>query len=139
MSQLTSIISQTSNEISDTNYQAWERSQQINDKIADDFFDYILGVQTYSNPVDGSVVELPSGYSNVWANSRRVHPFRLTQLQSQPRIQPQLATNDPIKADSIIRVRAILYIRFAVAESLDNPEYSTTWQDFAKMIGQSFR
>jgi hypothetical protein len=67
--QLSSIISQTSNEISDANYQAWQQTQNVNDKIAADFSNYILGVQTYNSPIDGSKVDLPSGYNYAWTNS----------------------------------------------------------------------
>jgi hypothetical protein len=37
--------------------------------MADDFSNSILGIQSYNNPVDGTTVELPSGYSNAWTNS----------------------------------------------------------------------
>jgi hypothetical protein len=67
--QLSSIISQTSNEISDENYQEWQQSQNVYDRLANDFSHYTLGVQTYNNPIDGGTVELPSGYSNAWANN----------------------------------------------------------------------
>jgi len=67
--QLSNIISQTSNEISDANYAAWQQTQRVNDKIATDFSNYILGVETYNNPFDGNKVDLPSGYNYAWANS----------------------------------------------------------------------
>jgi len=86
--QLSSIISQTSNEISDENYQAWQRSQQINDKIADDFSDYILGIQTYNNPIDGSTVDLPSGYNYAWTNSLGEYI-----LVDSPSYNPNLESN----------------------------------------------
>lgn len=69
LGQLSSIVSQTSNEISDENFRAWQQNQNIKDQIADDFSDSILGVQSYRNPIDGSTVDLPSGYGSVWANS----------------------------------------------------------------------
>ena len=69
LGQLSSIISQTSNEISDANYDSWQRTQIINDQIATDFSNYIRGVQTYNNPLDGSTVDLPSGYNYAWGNS----------------------------------------------------------------------
>ncbi len=69
LGQLSSIISQTSNEISDANYQAWEQNQQIIDRVATDFSNYNKGVETYNNPIDGSTVDLPSGYNYAWGNS----------------------------------------------------------------------
>lgn len=69
LGQLSSIISQTSNEISDENYQAWQQTQNVNDRLARDFSNNILGIQTYNNPIDGSTVDLPSGYNYAWTNS----------------------------------------------------------------------
>jgi hypothetical protein len=69
LDQLSNIVSQTSNEISDANYDAWEQSQNVKDMLADDFSDSILGIQSYRNSIDGSTVDLPSGYSSAWANS----------------------------------------------------------------------
>jgi hypothetical protein len=69
LGQLSSIVSQTSNEISDANFESWQQSQNVKDRLADDFSNSILGLDSYRNPIDGSTVELPSGYSSVWANS----------------------------------------------------------------------
>jgi len=67
--QLSSIASQTSNEISDANFEAWQQNQNVKDQLADDFSNSILGVQSYNNPIDDTTVELPSGYSSAWTNS----------------------------------------------------------------------
>jgi hypothetical protein len=69
LGQLSSIVSQTSNEISDANYDAWEQSQNVKDRLADDFSDSTLDIQSYTNPIDGNTVDLPSGYSSAWTNS----------------------------------------------------------------------
>jgi hypothetical protein len=69
LGQLSNIISQTSNEISDANYQAWQQTQSVNDRLAHDFSNNILGIETYNNPFDSSTVDLPSGYSYAWANN----------------------------------------------------------------------
>ena len=69
LGQLSNIISQTSNEISDANYAAWQQTQSVNDRLAHDFSNNILGVESYNNPFDGSTVDLPSGYSYAWANN----------------------------------------------------------------------
>jgi hypothetical protein len=69
LGQLSRIVSETSNEISDANYDAWEQSQNVKDRLADDFSDSILNIQSYTNPIDGSTVDLPSGYSSAWTNS----------------------------------------------------------------------
>ena len=69
LGQISSIASQTSNEISDANYEAWQQNQNIRDQMGKDFSNSQLNIETYNNPFDGSKVDLPSGYSNVWANS----------------------------------------------------------------------
>lgn len=69
LGQLSSIISQTSNEISDASYEAWKQNQQIKDKLADDFSHSILNIETYRNPIDSTTIDLPSGYSSVWTNN----------------------------------------------------------------------
>jgi hypothetical protein len=69
LGQLSKIVSQTSNEISDASFEAWQNDQNIKDKMADDFSNSILGIQSYKSPIDDTTVELPSGYSNAWTNS----------------------------------------------------------------------
>ncbi len=48
---------------------AWEQRQQANDRIAQNFSDYIRGVDRFNDPFSGKEVELPSGYGNAWANN----------------------------------------------------------------------
>jgi hypothetical protein len=88
LGQLSSIISQTSNEISDENYQAWQQTQNVNDRLAHDFSNNILGVETYNNPIDGSIVDLPSGYSYAWTNSLGDYI-----LSDSPGYDPNLESN----------------------------------------------
>ena len=88
LGQLSQIISQTSNDISDTNYQAWQQTQNVNDKIVHDFSNNILGVQTYNNPIDSTTVDLPSGYSYAWTNSLGDYI-----LSDSPSYNPNLESN----------------------------------------------
>ena len=88
LGQLSQIISQTSNDISDTNYQAWQQTQNVNDRLAHDFSNNILGVQTYNNPIDGTTVDLPSGYSYAWTNSLGDYI-----LSDSPSYNPNLESN----------------------------------------------
>lgn len=67
--QLSRIISQTNNEISDMIMDSYNKRQQVNDKIADNFSQYIRGVDEYYDPLDQKKVELPNGYKDAWANS----------------------------------------------------------------------
>jgi hypothetical protein len=69
LGQLSRIISQTSNEISDMNMQSYYQRQAVNDRIADNFSQYIRGVDKYYNPIEQKPVELPSGYENAWSNA----------------------------------------------------------------------
>ena len=48
---------------------AWEQRQRVNDKISQNFSDYIRGVDRYNDPFSGKEVELPSGYGTAWANN----------------------------------------------------------------------
>lgn len=67
--ELSRIISQTSNEISDISMQAYNNRQKVNDRIADNFSRNIRGVDEYYNPIEEKNVELPTGYRNAWTNS----------------------------------------------------------------------
>ncbi len=69
LGQLSSIISQTSNDISDANYAAWKQNQNVKDRLADEFSRSILGIEAYRNPIDSSIIDRPSGYSNAWVNN----------------------------------------------------------------------
>ncbi len=62
------IISQTNDQISETRRQAFENRQAVQDRVNAKFSQYIRGVESYQNPFEGHRVELPSGYSHVWAN-----------------------------------------------------------------------
>jgi hypothetical protein len=60
------MLSQMSNQISDENLKDWEQRQSVNDQLVRDFSNQILEIQPYTNPIDGTTVDLPSGYSNAW-------------------------------------------------------------------------
>lgn len=66
--QISKIISQTHNEISDMIMQSYNERQAVNDRIADKFSQYIRGVDKYYDPVNENPVELPTGYDNAWTN-----------------------------------------------------------------------
>jgi hypothetical protein len=67
--QLSNMLSQMSDQISDQNLKDWEQKQSVNDGLVENFCNQILEVQPYNNPIDGTTVDLPSGYSSVWTNS----------------------------------------------------------------------
>jgi hypothetical protein len=64
-----SMIAQAASDMRDDQMQAWEYRQQSQDKIAENFSDYTLGIDRYNDPISGKEVELPSGYGNAWSNS----------------------------------------------------------------------
>jgi len=67
--ELSRIISQTHNEISDMMMQSYNQRQEVYDRVAENFSQYIRGVDQYYNPVEQKPVELPSGYRQAWTNS----------------------------------------------------------------------
>jgi hypothetical protein len=86
--QLSNILAQTSDEISDSNLKDWEQRQSVNDQIATDFCNQILEIQPYNNPIDGTTVDLPSGYSSVWTNSLGEYV-----LGDSPSFNPNIGSN----------------------------------------------
>jgi hypothetical protein len=69
LSQLNQILSQTSDQISENNLADWEQRQSVNDGLVRDFSNQILEIQPYNDPITGTTVDLPAGYSSVWSNS----------------------------------------------------------------------
>jgi hypothetical protein len=66
--QLSRIIAQTNDEISSDMMDSYYQRQAVDDRIAEDFSQYMRGVDSYYDPVGQESVELPSGYQNAWAN-----------------------------------------------------------------------
>jgi len=46
----------------------WERREAAKDRAAENFTDYVRGVERFTDPHAGTEVELPSGYGYAWAN-----------------------------------------------------------------------
>jgi hypothetical protein len=69
LGELSRIISQTHNEISDMMMQSYNQRQEVYDRVAENFSQYVRGVDQYYNPVEQKPVELPSGYKQAWTNS----------------------------------------------------------------------
>jgi len=46
----------------------WERRQAAQDRAAENFTDYVRGVERFMDPHAGTEVELPVGYGYAWAN-----------------------------------------------------------------------
>ncbi|MBI2193821.1 MAG: hypothetical protein HYU36_17735 [Planctomycetes bacterium] len=65
---LSRILSQTQNEISDIIMKSYEERQAAYDRISTNFSQAIRGVESFRDPVGERSVELPSGYGRAWAN-----------------------------------------------------------------------
>jgi hypothetical protein len=88
LGQLSSIISQTSNDISDDNFIAWQQNQEIKDQLAKEFSRNTLGIETYNDPTGSGTVELPSGYSSAWVNGLGEYI-----LSDSPSYNPNIGSN----------------------------------------------
>lgn len=64
-----SMIARAGSEMRADQQQAWEQRQQAQDRIAQNFSDYIRGVERFNDPLSGKEVELPAGYGHAWANN----------------------------------------------------------------------
>lgn len=61
-------IAKNSDEILAMNRKAWEKQQASTDRVMEQVSDSIRGVERYRDPFESRPIELPSGYSEVWAS-----------------------------------------------------------------------
>ena len=66
---LSQIISQTSNEISDMMFSAYQDHEAMEDRIGQSFTEYIRDEGEYCDPYSEQTFVLPSGYDHVWVNN----------------------------------------------------------------------
>jgi len=66
--QFSQCISQTYDQISQSNLEGFYQRRRVMDHLADRASQVIRGVETYSDPNSGELVELPNGYANAWSN-----------------------------------------------------------------------
>lgn len=92
------IIANAGSQMREEQMQAWEYRQQVNDKIAQNFGDYILGIDRYNDPYSGNEIELPSGYGIAWSNN-----LGEVIMTDNPNFNPNVGSNlgwqkmDPVK------------------------------------------
>ncbi len=67
--EISRIVSQTSNEISDMIMETYENRQAVYDRISTNFSQAIRGVDEYYDPIAERPVELPIGFDRAWTNS----------------------------------------------------------------------
>ncbi len=65
---LSETITRNTEEIWQMFDQSYRQRMASEDRIHQRFTEYIRGVETYQNPYDDRLVQLPSGYSHVWVN-----------------------------------------------------------------------
>jgi len=66
---------------------SYNQRQEVNDRIAKNFSQYIRGVDEYKTP-DGRPVELPSGYNHVYTNGQGEYV-----LSNEPGFNPNAYSN----------------------------------------------
>ncbi|MGB9594647.1 MAG: hypothetical protein ACPL7B_00090 [Candidatus Poribacteria bacterium] len=86
--QISKIVSQTSNEISDMMMQSYQNRQSAYDRISENFSQMIRGVDSYYNPIEQKNIELPSGYKTAWTNSLGEYI-----LSDDPSFNPNIGSN----------------------------------------------
>jgi len=81
-------LAQISNEIREDNLQSWYDRQAVGDRIAEDFSQYVRGVDEYYDPIEGRPVELPAGYDNAWTNASGEYI-----ISDDPNYNPNIGSN----------------------------------------------
>lgn len=66
--QISRIISQTNDQMIANIDASYRQTQQVNDRINNQFSDYMRGVDRYNNGTEQ--IQLPSGYDHAWVNDR---------------------------------------------------------------------
>ena len=62
------IWSNAMNEIGEKQYQSWQNREDSQDRIAQNWSQYMRGVETYVDPNTNTSIELSSGYNQAWSN-----------------------------------------------------------------------
>ncbi len=67
--EISRMISQMSDQISDERMRSYNDRQQVYDRLADDFCRHIRDVDAYYDPYQEREIELPAGYTQAWTNN----------------------------------------------------------------------
>jgi hypothetical protein len=86
--QLSQIISQTNDQISDMIMSSYQSRQATMDRLSTQFSQAIRGVDEYYDPLQDQGVELPGGYDFAWSNS--LGEYIVT---DDPNFNPNVETN----------------------------------------------
>ncbi len=69
MGRIGEMVARAGSEMRADQMRAWEQRGKAQDRIAQNFSDYIRGVERFHDPLAGKEVELPAGYGRAWANN----------------------------------------------------------------------
>jgi len=89
------IIARAGSEMRADQQRAWEQRQKVQERIAQNFSDYVRGVERFDDLRAGKEVELPSGYGHAWANN--LGEYIVTE---SPSYNPNIGSNqhwEPLK------------------------------------------
>lgn len=86
--QISQIVSQTSDQISDMIVGSYRQQQATLDRLATQFSQTLRGVDEYLDPFDNRGVELPGGYAYAWSN-----PLGQYILTDDPNFDPSVGSN----------------------------------------------
>lgn len=68
-SRIKSNTASSTNEVGDIIMNGWKSRQATEDKMHDNYTNYIRGVDNYSDPTSGNTYKLPTGYNNAYTNN----------------------------------------------------------------------
>jgi hypothetical protein len=86
--QLGQMLAQQGEQMRQENLDQWYDRQAVNDRIAENFSDYVRGVDRYYDPFKEQQVELPTGYDNAWVN-----PLGEYVISPDPSFNPNIGSN----------------------------------------------
>jgi hypothetical protein len=86
--QISQIVSQTSDQISDMIMDSYNQRQDTLDRLFTQFSQTIRGVDEYYDPFEGQGIELPGGYDHAWSNA--LGEYILT---DDPSFDPNIGSN----------------------------------------------
>ncbi len=86
--QLGSIIAQTGSEIRQENLDLYNQREAMNDRVSNQFSQYMRDVEPYYDPVAQRNIELPTGYDNAWVDNSGQYV-----LSDNPNFNPNIGGN----------------------------------------------
>jgi hypothetical protein len=82
------MLSRMSDQMSDEKMQQFEASNNVYDKVAENYSDHLRGVDKYYDPFEERHIDLPSGYSHAWCNNNGEYI-----VTDNPNLNPNVGSN----------------------------------------------